>query len=188
MSHVTRSVLWKLGIGYYFFDKKLEQRKSLNHLLLELNAYYTSGAITGNVWQYQLPLFNNYSFRAPFSSARLMMDLKPSLFTTRDISPYPIVGIGAAWNTIFYQETVTGAGVDPSSALSFTNSTKAQFAFELGAGLKVDLTKHCSTSIEYLFANIGKATPSSPSNSAALKQQTFALITQSLLLGMSWKV
>ncbi len=38
---------WKLGVGYYLFEKKLQNRKYFNHLLFEMNVYQTFTAISG---------------------------------------------------------------------------------------------------------------------------------------------
>lgn len=181
--------LWKLGAGYYAWEENLNTRGFLNHLLLELNLYRTSATLTGNVWQYQLPQFNNYNFHAPITSTRLMLDAKPSLFTYHHLSPYVVIGAGVGWNTMSYQENVTGAGVDPRSFLSLRNHTNTNFAYDLGAGLNADINKQLTLSLEFIYTNLGNAAPSNSSGNltALTSSPDFSMMSQSILLGISWK-
>lgn len=56
--------------------------------LLELNLYQTYTTATGDVWQYELPPFDNFNFDLPVTSTRLMLDIKPHLLTWHHIT-YP---------------------------------------------------------------------------------------------------
>ena len=80
-----RIFIKQIGLDYSFFEKALPY---LNRLLLGLNVYQTSTSLSGAVWQYELPQFNNYHFKAPIKSTRLMLDLRLGFFTWRSIEPY----------------------------------------------------------------------------------------------------
>ncbi len=95
VAQITTNGAWKVGMGYYFFEDQLKQRDYLNHLLFEVNVYQTFTTLHGDVWQYELPQFNNYNFNAPITSTRLMLDAKPTLFTWKRVAPYMILGVGA---------------------------------------------------------------------------------------------
>lgn len=187
---VSNSALWKVGIGYHPFEKKLKKRQFINDLLLELNLYRSTATVRGNVWQYQLPQFNNYSFRAPLTSTRLMLDVKPSLFKWHKISLYPILGIGVGMNDMSYHESVTGIGVDPNSAESLSRKTNTNFVYDLGVGVRVMLTTHLIASLEYLYTDLGKVSPNgSPANNVALTSApSFTMYSQAILFGLNWKV
>jgi opacity protein-like surface antigen len=179
---------WKVGLGYEVFDDQVHQRDFYNSLLLELNVYQVSTTIDGDVWQYELPQFNNYTFTAPITSTRLMLDVKPTLTTWNQFSPYLIVGIGSAWNTVSYDETAM-PGVDPSSALSLSSHTRVQVALDLGLGLNVTATEHVSLMAEYIYAYLGKATPEKTATNGfvLVEAPNFSYKTQTLLLGVSVK-
>lgn len=189
VNHVSNSALWKIGAGYHFFAEQLAQKEFFNDLLLELNVYHSAETVKGNVWQYQLPQFNNYSFNAPYNSTRLMLDFKPGLYTWDHISLYPILGIGAAWNEVSYHENVTVAGVAANSFQSLANHTNASFAYDLGAGVNLNMNSNIVASLEYLYAHAGKMFPSGrATNGVALTAPpAFKIHSQSILLGLSWK-
>lgn len=182
--------MWKIGVGYYFFDECLRQRDYLNHLLLELNLYQTSASVAGNVLQYELPQFNNYHFDAPVTSTRLMFDFKPSLFTWENITPYPILGVGVTWNSISYREKPKGSDIDSMSRLILSKHKMARFALEAGAGLNVVLSEHIAISAEYIYAFLGKGSPANdPANDVQLaRAPSFSLHNQSFLFGFNIKV
>ncbi len=191
VSHVTKSALWRAGVGYHFFASKLERRRFLNDLFVQLNLYHSEQTIRGNIWQYQYSQFNNYRFAVPLDSLRLMLDVKPSLFTYYHLSLYPIAGLGVAWNKLSYRENVqSGSGVTSDSRLFLGVNTDSQFAYDFGAGLRADLTDHLSASLEYLYTNLGDATPSMPAKNGVLLSSppTFNLSTQAVLFGFAWKI
>jgi opacity protein-like surface antigen len=187
---VTKSALWKIGIGYHFFEDLFQQRRFLNDFLLELNVYRNAETVRGDVWQYQLPIFNNYHFTAPITSIRAMLDLKPGLFTLYHMTFYPILGVGAAWTTVSYREAVSGEGIDPNSYHSLGNKTNKNISYDLGTGFRVNMTEHLSATIEYLYNYLINLEPADESTTAAALSSppTFTVYNQSLLLGLNWKI
>ncbi len=180
IKHVTNTALWKIGMGYHFFD----------NLLVELNAYHSSTTIHGEVWQYQLPNFNNYTFNAPLHSNLLMIDVKQRLFSFHQISLYLIGGLGAAWNNISYRETVSNATVDPQSYIALSKRTQTTVAYDLGAGVTGHITEHLNAFAEYLYTKFGTITPSAHSSTETSIQHasSFSVRSQTLLLGLSWEI
>ncbi|MFI4919154.1 MAG: outer membrane protein [Legionellales bacterium] len=193
VNHISMNGAWKAGLGYYLFKDRgftSEVQQYLNHFLLEVNAYQTKTTLTGSVWQFDIPAFNNYSFSAPITSTRLMFDFKPNLFTWWRVSSYALLGVGATWNTVSYNETVTGAGVSPASALSFSNNTTTQVAWDVGAGLRVAITDNLSATAEYVYAFLGHGAPANglTNDGNLTTAPRFSLQAQSLLLGFSLKL
>lgn len=178
--------IWKIGAGYYFFEDILQDFPFLNHLLLEVNVYHTSATIEGDTWQFKMPKFNNYSFDAPVTSTRLMLDVKPTLFIWKNISPYAIFGVGATWNQISYHETAIAADINPATALKLSDNTTSRIAWDLGIGMSVALTDNLNVTAEYIYAFLGEGSPAHhPTNGISLKEPpAFSLETQSLLLGL----
>jgi hypothetical protein len=190
VNSVSNQIGWKVGAGYFLFEDYFLSRCYLNHLLFEMNLYRVSGNFQGDVWQYELPQFNNFSFSSSFRSTRLMFDIKPYLFTWRQISPYFILGIGQAWNTVSYHETVTADDVPGNSALSLSEQTTTKFAEEIGVGLSMKLTCWLDATAEYIFASLKNGSPAGePTNGIPLADTpSFQFYTQSFLLGLSVKL
>lgn len=188
---VASTPVYKLGAGYHLFNTTFSKRHFLNDLLLELNWYYSKGSINGAVWQYDNAEFNNYSFRTPFTSNRIMLDIKPSLFTFHHLTPYPILGAGMAWTRIAYREAITNPAIPADSFIDLKPATKTQFAYDLGFGLRYPVDHHLSVFMEYLYTNLNNLTPSKRSNSSnsavtILKAPSFSTYNQSLLFGFNW--
>ncbi|AHE66864.1 outer membrane protein [Legionella oakridgensis] len=186
--HVARSSLWKGGVGYPILMERLQNRQLLNQLLLEVNVYYTSTTIYGDVWQYKLPQFNNYSFNAPFTSTRVMLEAKPNLFTYQYISPYAIFGVGMAWNDLTYRERVTGAGIDPLSYLPLQEKQNHKIAYDLGFGMQVKISNRLSVMLEYLYTYLGSVSASyARANDVALQTPpVFTFHSQNIMAGIRW--
>jgi opacity protein-like surface antigen len=188
VNSLSNNVLWKLGIGLHVLEEDLQQRNFFNALLIEFNLYRSSSTIWGSVWQYQLPQFNNYNFNAPFTSTRLMLDLKPMLVTWHQISPYLIFGVGLARNNIAYYENITGAGVSSNSANSLAHHIYINTAYDLGVGASIPMTSHLIASLEYLYTNLGDLVTSGTSQAALISSPKFTIYTQAALFSLSWKV
>lgn len=188
--HISNDAIWRFGIGTDIWQETLAQRAYFNELALQLNFYTSSATIKGSVWQYQLPQFNNYAFRAPVTNSRLMLDAKPGLFTWHDVSSYLIGGIGAGWNSIGYYETITGAGVPVGSNYVLERNTNINATYNLGAGLKHRFTSHLTGVLEYEYTYLGRMAPMMNSNTPAtlIKPPYFTLSTQNLLVGINWQV
>jgi opacity protein-like surface antigen len=190
VTNVTRSALWKIGVGYHFFEDSLKQRRYFNDFLVELNVYRNSETARGDVWRYQLPQFNNYSFAAPITTTSAMLDVKPGLFTLRKFTLYPIIGVGAAWSTVSYQEHRTANSVDPTSYHSLGDSMNMNFSYDLGVGLRLGMTEHLSATMEYIYSYLIDLHPAGESTTTAelLAPPEFTIANQSLLFGLSWKI
>lgn len=178
VNKVSSTPVYKLGIGYTF----------LNQLLVELNYYGGTESVKGNVWQYQSEAFNNYSFNTSIRSKRLMLDIKPNLFTLDRVSFYPILGVGMAWNSSAYTENYTTSDAQPNSATLLNTNTKASPAYDLGAGFSMKATQKLNLSIEYIYSNLGTVELNNmPTNGGTLNSPPrFKLHNQDVLFGASW--
>ncbi len=186
---VSHAPIWELGVGYSLLKDQLSSRDYFNALMIGLNVYRNSESVNGHVWQYDLAQFNNYSAHVPINNTRLMIDAKPQLMTWKMFSPYLVLGVGITWNTAAYYETVIGSGVDPASSFGLTNKTTAFAAYDLGAGLRIDITDRLTATAEYLYTYLGHAASSStPNNTISLQTApTFNIYGQAALFGLAWK-
>jgi opacity protein-like surface antigen len=190
VTNVTKGTVIKAGIGYHFFQERLKQRKFFNDLLVEFNISHNSETIHGDVWRYQNPAFNNFTFEAPVATTRAIIDVKPGLFTKDRATFYPIVGVGAAWSDVSYLEHVTASNTDPNSYHSLGTDTNVNISYDLGAGVRIALFKHISGSIEYIYTSLVDLTPASESttNAALVSPPEFTLYNQSVLVGLNWEI
>ena len=181
------SMLEKAGVGYHLFSDALSKRKYLNDLLLELNLYHSHAAIHGAVWQYQQSNLDNYTFNAPIDSTRLMLDVKPNLFTQANFSPYPIVGVGMSWNKLSYSKSPAYSGV--SDYTNLDSEFNRRIAYDLGFGVHYHVTQHVNTSLEYLYNRLGHLSSSNNLISGQASSSPASILThsQNILFNVSWQ-
>lgn len=183
----SNNAIWKIGVGYPMSQYRWSDAGPSHDIFTELNLYHTNGTLRGDAWQFQDEQFDNYSFRAPISSTRLMLDIKPELLSGPRWQAYPIAGLGVAWNKMSYNETANN-NVDTDSTLSLANATAINFAYELGAGVHTKINEHLSASLEYLFTDLGTVSPSNQgnNNTALTTPPKFTVQDQNLMLGLIW--
>jgi opacity protein-like surface antigen len=190
VAHVTKSATYRLGVGYHCFADQLSRRKFFNDLLVQINWDHNSATIAGFVWDNGSPNMQNQSFRAPFTSSRLMLDIKPSLFTFYHTSFYPLAGLGLAWNQISYADTP----IDPATpgwaaaGVQLPQASNKSVAYDLGGGLRTQVSKHLSASLEYVNTYLGRMAPNaqSVSEQSIIKPPVFPVRSQTVFLGFSW--
>ena len=113
-----------------------------------------------------------------------MLDIKPTLFTLQQFSPYAVLGAGVAWNRMSLDTTSTTAGYEPYQT-SLPASTNRNLAYDTGLGVRAELIPHLSASLEYLSTHLGRVSPGT--FGTVTSAPNFSMNSQSLLLGVSWK-
>ncbi len=184
----NNAALYRAGVGYHFFHAQLHHRKFINDLLAQVNYYHSSSTIKGDVLQNGAPGASNFTFSAPINTDRLMLDIKPSLFTYHHVSPYLVAGAGVAWNRVSYSETANSPSYAPY-ATSLPSASQTATAYDLGFGIDARITHQLYASVEYLWTHLGNATPNNVSTTrqATLAVPTFSTASQSVLFGLGWK-
>lgn len=183
---VTKSTSYQVGIGYHFFQAQLANRQFFNDFLVQLNAIHNTATIKGMVWAAGTPLVQNQSFKAPYTSTRLMIDIKPALFTYAQTAFYPIMGLGIAWNRMSYSQEQSDSDwgtIDAGAA------TSKNIAYDLGFGFRSKISQNVSASLEYVSTHLGRMTPSdySTGTQEMLSPPSFPVRSESVLLGLSWR-
>jgi opacity protein-like surface antigen len=188
VSGASGAATYRVGMGYHFFATQLATRKFINDFLVQLNYYHGNTTINGQVMEFGSDCCVNYGFKAPVTSDRLMVDVKPSLFTVWHISPYVVAGAGVTWNQMSLSESPYGALFAPGT-VKLPNDTDQNVAYDLGVGIRADISKNLSASIEYLSTHLGNAEPSSSSSTqqTILSAPDFPIFVQSILFGLNWK-
>ncbi len=188
MNHIASPAMYQAGIGYHLFTDKLSQHKYFNDLLVELNLYHANASINGQVLQFGQSDLTNYAFQAPLSNTRLMIDVKPGLFTLNNMTPYPIFGVGVAWNTLSYNETPYET-IPGDSYTNLQSNLNRKISYDAGLGVRYKVSSHINASVEYLYNYIGNISSSANSVNAAVSSSAVSFLThsQAVLLGLSWK-
>ena len=193
INHVTgasSNIIYSVGLGRRIFTDTFHAKNTvLTGLLAQLNYYYGTSTVRGDVWAYGSPNLSNYTFSAPFSSSRLMLDLKPELFVYEKFTPYAIIGGGAAWSDLSYAEQPVAAAYAPG-AVTLGTHTNVTVAYDLGVGIGRDLVNNFNLSIEYFYTSFGRVAPSLTASSTQTIDSTprFPISSQNLLVRLNWKI
>lgn len=188
VSRTSSNMLYSVGLGYHAFSKQLEKRHFLTGLLGQLNYYYSSSTVNGNVWAFQSPNSINYSFQAPMRTSRLMIDIKPEFFVYKGFTPYGVVGAGVAWSNMSYHESPFPDN-SPLGAVSLQHHTNTTAAWDLGLGVSRPITENLNMSIEYLYTALGTLLPSvnATSQQTIVGAPGFSMQGQSVMARLSWR-
>lgn len=175
----------KLGVGNDFlFSSAIPIR-------VELNYYYTYTKISGHVYQYGFPQFNNLNFNAYNSSNRIMLELKPYIFRNvkQLFSGYVNLGIGPNFNSMHYREHITDPDLPSGSNYLLTSYTQLNLAYQIGLGVSQKINDKFTLALDYLYIDLGSAKPSTHNRNSntPLKAPTFQLKNQGLFLSLIYK-
>lgn len=111
------------------------------------------------VTQYSLPEFTNYTYKTYLSSNILLAFAKANLFKYRMISPFINAGIGCAFNrTSDYSEAALPGVTAPRTSPAFASKTSGHVAYNLGAGIDIELNKQFIASLSYEYLDLGNVT------------------------------
>ncbi len=107
-----------------------------------------------------------------------MMDVALTIVSYEVVSLYGIVGIGSSWNHIDFAQDEDQ--YYPGVVLEA--QTDSNFAYEVGAGLSLEIIEDVALTAEYLYAAFSDV---SLKNTQAISSEDFNIHSQALLLGFS---
>ena len=143
---------------------------------------------TGNVLQFNLPEFENYTYTLKLNNIRVMANFDLDFHPLRQrFIPFIQGGVGGARTAVSYNSDPISPVVGPN----FTLPTQASwnFAYQAGAGLKYTTNTPWVLSLRYLYANMGNVHSSTLGSSATLATPlTVNMSTQSILFGLTYAV
>lgn len=111
--------------------------------------------VGGNIVQYSLAEFNNYTYSWSSSSEVLAAYSKINMFRWGQINPYVDGSLGLAWNKSNSYREQARAGVTPRISPDFSAKTNSQFAYSVGAGVDMRLTERLIGSVGYEYQSLG---------------------------------
>lgn len=176
-----------IGVGYDYvlpINPATGRSYFLHDVSLAVDVYNLNANREGQVYLFGVPAFGNfYNYNTTVSSWQVMLDSEWDFHPLYyGIMPFFQGGIGDAINTLSYQESPQ-AGVSPLGTLHLPNSTRSNFAYDLGAGVKVPVATHAQLSVRYLYSNLGSAETSSSALSQPFSESLHA---SSVLFGFTY--
>ncbi len=119
------------------------------------NLSYLSLNRSGNLYQYQDPKFNNYSFNAKISHYHLLATGSLVFHSLWKTQPYLLFGAGFGANTTNFSTTPKpGIGGD---GVSFNTNTKTNFNYEAGIGLLIPIQSRLNIKTQIVYYDFGSA-------------------------------
>ncbi len=110
----------------------------------------------GQIMQYSLPQFKNYSYNWSFSSDLFALYSKIHLREYGPFTPFFDVGFGMAMNHAQNFHEWALAGVTPRISPDFQNHTHTNMAYSLGIGVDFAMSKDLSFSLGYDYQYLGR--------------------------------
>lgn len=149
-----------LGISAGYRWQRNEQTLPSYSLALRYQHLFTQ-PIKGTIDQYSLPQFNNYSYSWGIEADVISLYSKIDLMNYKNLMPYVDVGLGVSFNqSTTYQETAF-VNVTPRISPAFVSHTRAQFAYNVGAGLDYQIRPQVIVSLGYEYQSFGRVSSGS---------------------------
>lgn len=118
--------------------------------------YFFSQDIQGEITQFSLPQFKNYSYSIPLASNVIFGNAKFHFKDYRDFSPYVSVGLGGVISKgDGYTETAY-ANITPRISPDFSMQNNTQFAYLIGVGIDYPLAQQFILSAGYQYSGLGQ--------------------------------
>lgn len=144
------------GIGFLLGFQKVNLSQSHKADIESINYgivfSYDHSSYSGQVYQFQLPLFNNYTYTYSINPFSTLVEAEFVFIPIRKIhtSPFIVAGAGVSLVSLTYNETAL-PGVPAGLQANNANSWVGTPDIAVGAGLQFDLQKDYFLKTEYLY-------------------------------------
>lgn len=142
-------------------------------------------SVNGQLEQFSDKSFTNFNYDYKIQSQQLFLDSKLVLNATHRIHPYALIGLGTAFNkaSAFTATSIDGTDVNPGI---FADHSTTNFAYTLGLGVDVDVSKHVRVGGGYRFANLGKTNLGAAPDFVTKQGLSTNLMTHEILATVSY--
>ncbi len=129
-----------------------------NHFSLTLgpSLYYQRQQSVGNVWELNLPKFNNYHYSLESRNLILLFETEMNWQTHTRVTPYISVGGGLVVADTSYKEHAR-QNIPQDSEFAISSCVQVKPAGALGGGFHYSLNDQLAFSLRYNFFALGKA-------------------------------
>ncbi len=174
---------WGVGAAYRFMPPRAPS--IMHDISAGLDFLYFETTQHGRTWQFERAAYDNYAYTLPISSSRLMVDSELTFNPLYNyFFPFLQAGIGFARNSASYHDKVLLSNY--TGSVNISSNSQYQFAYTLGAGLKMLLPQNFELSVRYLYTDLGQAITSSSANVSLLNPLKIRLTTQTGLVGLTY--
>jgi opacity protein-like surface antigen len=143
--------------------------------------------ITGTVDQYSLPQFINYYYSWGMEADVMSLYSKIDLINYKNFMPYVDAGLGVSLNRSTTYHESAFANVTPRVSPMFASQTRAQFAYNIGAGLDVQIKPQVIVSLGYEYQSFGHLSSGSGQTTWSGTHLSLGnLATNTVLLGATY--
>lgn len=119
--------------------------------------YFFSRDIQGEITEFSLPQFKNYSYSIPVASNIIFGQAKFHFRDYRKFAPYVSVGLGGVISKADGYKETAYANITPRISPDFSIADDAQFAYLAGVGIDYPLASQFILSAGYQFSGLGQA-------------------------------
>jgi len=153
-----------------------------------LNIYYSQLNVKGDVYRFENPAFNEFSYKSTIQSTRLMLDAALTIVSKKQFSIYALAGIGGSWDSVSYSDQGATSPC-PLTAVDLDKRNQSNFAWDLGGGVAYAFNPIISLSLEYLYTDLGTLDLLASGDTGnisvpQLGEASAKVSTQSVLLGL----
>jgi opacity protein-like surface antigen len=183
----------QLGAGYVFYlvngPRISNDWRWFPTIEPMLNLYYSRLDVKGDVYRFEDPAFNDFSYRSVIQSTRLMVDGALTIVSKGPFSLYVLGGVGESWYRISYSDQGTSSPPCSLSAVDLDDRNKNSCAWDLGGGVAYAFNPAVSLSLEYLYTNLGTLDMAANGKTGSITAPQLDVAsartnTQSILLGL----
>ncbi len=154
----------------------IAENNYLHLIAIGPSVYYQKNQYKGDVWELELPQFNNYTYKFVSESVPILLEgdmyFQP-LF--KHLELFVTLGMGLAVNHLEYTDT-PGDNIPANSSLKL-NKQNINFAADIGAGVAYTFNSHWSASLRYNYMYLGK--PNTGTSDIANIQQPLRILLTS---------
>ncbi len=166
-NNISNQPYFLLGTGYTW--KRPRMYRWLPSYSLGLRYMYVrSASISGNIDQYSLPQFQNYSYSYDVQLSTLTAVVKADIYRWRKLMPYLTLGAGIARATTSDYSEQANQGVTPRVSPGFSGNSSNNFTYLAGVGVDYMLKKDWWASLECNYTNFGTVSTGKGANYSTL--------------------
>lgn len=125
-----------------------------------LGATYTyalPAEVSGTIFQYSLPQFENYNYQYKIQRQSFLGIIKADIYRYQNVMPFFSLGLGLSANRANHYREVAINQVTPRVSPGFQAKTDTHFSYTLGTGIDYVIKNNLWLGLEYNYGHFGYA-------------------------------
>jgi opacity protein-like surface antigen len=155
--------------------------------------YSMNGKVSGNINQYNLGQFRNYSYSYKFNRQTLLGMFKLDIYKYNCFMPFVLVGAGMSYNKGSNYVEQPLANVTPRISPGYSSNSTYNFSYIVGAGIDYAFRDDIWATLEYNYGDFGnvrtgngQVVPSIPGIDYSTQHLTNKIKANTLLLSFTY--